>query len=100
MDYKVGDVINGHVLGADNQWHPVPVGAGTMPRRPLTYGQRYALRWRWSALAAAAVAVLLVVLHPGAEDLTSAIVRALGASVVNGSILNLVVAAFPERTHR
>jgi len=24
MSYKPGDIVNGHVLGADNAWHPVP----------------------------------------------------------------------------
>lgn len=24
MEYKVGDTVNGHILGADNAWHPVP----------------------------------------------------------------------------
>lgn len=24
MEYKVGDVVNGHILGADNAWHPAP----------------------------------------------------------------------------
>lgn len=24
MEYKPGDIVNGHILGTDNQWHPVP----------------------------------------------------------------------------
>lgn len=35
MEYKPGDVVNGHVLGTDNQWHPVqsdaPAGPPTGP---------------------------------------------------------------------
>lgn len=33
MDYKVGDVANGHILGSDGVWHPIQQGA---PRDPET----------------------------------------------------------------
>lgn len=29
MSYNVGDIVNGHVLGSDNQWHPVTGGTAT-----------------------------------------------------------------------
>jgi len=36
MTYKVGDEVNGHVLGADNAWHPVPPPETMSPTTPPT----------------------------------------------------------------
>ncbi len=27
LSYQPGDIVNGHVLGTDNQWHPLPADA-------------------------------------------------------------------------
>lgn len=37
MSYQPGDIVNGHVLGADNQWHPLPADATQrIPTTPPT----------------------------------------------------------------
>ena len=30
-EYRPGDVANGHVLGSDNQWHPLAASTSTIP---------------------------------------------------------------------
>src|SRR4051812_6241369 len=56
VEYKPGDVVNGHILGNDNQWHPVaepsaasPVGLpepeGPSSRHQDGYWARYRRRW-------------------------------------------------------
>lgn len=42
VEYKPGDVVNGHVLGDDNAWHPVqpPTCLVVDARRAPGYGHR------------------------------------------------------------
>ena len=58
--YRPGDVVNGHILGTDNQWHPVapPVLGSSAQQVPgRGYWSRYRSRW-WK------VALVWAVLTP------------------------------------
>lgn len=111
MDYKPGDVANGHVLGSDGQWHPVGASTPSAVTRldPNLYGTRYLRRWKWTIGTITAVLMLPVLasmfLMPDSESAIAGglvvgplwLLGSLCSAVFFGSLVNLVVAAFPSR---
>lgn len=106
MDYQPGDVANGHVLGADGAWHPVAVGQPVTRLDPNQYGARYLRRWKWTVLTLVVMFMLPVVLTMFVADAETAITGglivgplwlfgSLCGAVFVGSLVNLIVAAFP-----
>ena len=98
--YKPGDEVNGYVLGADNIWHPLtPARATPQPMRG--YWKRYGGRWRKTYLVLAVFAVLTTLSSSKAEGLVL-LLDILGAATISAavmaSLINLIVAAFPDRT--
>ena len=97
--YRPGDVANGHVLQKDGRWAPFqghpPVSDG--------YRKRYARRWPRTGLVMAVITALATLAQPGATDLPPValiidLALALTAGgLLNGSVVNLVVAMFPSR---
>ncbi len=67
--YKIGDVVNGHQLRADNQWHPVP------PPQSMSRGAKIAI----GAGSVAGIAALALITAVGA-----ATPSAEGAAVTEG----------------
>lgn len=65
MEYKPDDIVNGHVLGTDNVWHPVAVVQPQTP--PLGYWGRYSKRWRKTYLVFAVLAPLSWMTTPAAS---------------------------------
>ena len=109
MDYRPGDVANGHILGQDGQWHLVADRSEAedfVPQRTSaggakggdTYGARYKRRWRWSALVLAGLGAISV-LARGGTVVDLVLVSVLDASVF-GSLVNLLVALWPTRPTR
>jgi len=93
MEYKAGDVINGHVLGTDNAWHPAAVALP--PMLPLTYWGRYRKRWRKTYVVVAIVGPLSLLGTPGAASRYSLLDLLLTATVEAAFVavfVNLLVA--------
>lgn len=65
MSYHVGDIVNGHVLGSDNEWHPVSGGTATATLEPLAAppGARKSKPFyrRWWFLGAAGTALIVII---------------------------------------
>lgn len=107
MDYKPGDVANGHVLGSDNVWHPLSDSHASQEPSRETYLQRYRRRWKKTALVLACLTALSTysrALAPdsggsygGAALVIDLVIAVIVGAVINGSLVNLVVAAFPSR---
>ena len=97
--YKLGDEVNGHVLGADNVWHALPPNATLRPIRG--YWKRYRGRWRKTYLVLAVFGVLTTLSSSKAGGLVL-FLDILGAATISAAIIaspiNLLVAAFPDRT--
>ena len=97
MKYKPGDIANGHVLGADNAWHPAGVVAPQEP--PLRYWARYRKRWRITYLVFAVLGPLSMLGTQGAAGrvgLLDLLVAATVTASFVASVVNLLVAAFPR----
>ena len=97
--YKPGDEVNGHVLGADNVWRPLtPAQATSRPARG--YWKRYSGRWRKTYLILAVFGALTTLGSSKATGLVL-LLDILGAATFSAaiiaSLINLVVAAFPDR---
>lgn len=65
MSHNVGDIVNGHVLGSDNQWHPVASDATTTmlePPQPQAEAAKtkpfYRRWWFIGATGVAAIAII------------------------------------------
>lgn len=84
MDYKPGDVDNGHVLGSDNQWHPVAKSPTTHPPLADTYGRRFRRRWR--------VCVVVMAVLSGASWASQTFQKGYGGSAP-AFVIDLVVGA-------
>lgn len=102
MEYRPGDIVNGHVLGSDNIWHQVestaaksPSPATLKPGAGTSYGDRYRSRWKYTAGIIAAIS-MLTILQPNYTFVDMLVSVALNA-LIGGSLINLVVAAFPSR---
>lgn len=98
MEYKQGDIVNGHVLGTDNAWHPV---AAVKPQTPrLRYWDRYSKRWRKTYLVFAVIGPLSYMTTPAASRdgllvvlLNLFLAATLEAAIV-AAFVNLLVAFF------
>lgn len=98
MEYKPGDIANGHVLGSDLVWHRV---SHTASNRQLkrSYWERYRGRWAVTGAVLAALTIFAVVVNPylnPGEYPDAGLVDIAMAGVIgwlfNGSIANLLVA--------
>jgi len=111
QQYKVGDVVNGHILGADQQWHPLqqavaPGAYGTTPAPAPRerYFQRFRRRWRKCFLVMAIICGLAG-LATGVESdagnvialVFDALIGAGFGGLIYGTLVCLVAAAFPQR---
>ena len=96
--YKPGDKVNGHVLGADNVWHPLnPTQA---PQHVRGYWKRYSGRWRKTYPVLAVFGVLTTLSSSKATGLPlllDILAAATFSAAIIASLINLVVAAFPDR---
>jgi len=84
--------VNGHVLGADNVWHPLtPAQATSRPARG--YWKRYSGRWRKTYLILAVFGVLITLGSSKATGLVL-VLDILGAATftaaIIASLINLV----------
>lgn len=101
MDHQIGAVVNGHVLGVDRAWHPMTYAHVPSTRTSNSYGDRYRARWTWTALVCALLTVLAnmtqLAAHSASAGLFDAVLYAAAGALINGSLINIVVAAFPAR---
>lgn len=58
--YRIGDVVNGHQLRADNQWHPIAAAAQRRPSRHLAGNRAVALGGAFASLVAFGVLIGLI----------------------------------------
>jgi hypothetical protein len=113
--HRPGDVVNGHILGVDNRWHPVqsptepyqgPMSLGTA--RPsgvkATYGEKFKRRWRvcWLVMLAvtgAATFANLVQTHSFGGPAVAWVIDLVSGTAIGGTInaliLCLIVSVFP-----
>lgn len=97
MEYQPGDIVNGHVLGTDNVWHPV--AAVPLPPAPLSYWGRYRRRWRKTYLVLAVLGPLSLLGTPGGPDrygLLDLLVAATVVAAIVAAFVNLLVAIPPS----
>lgn len=99
MDYSPGDAANEHVPRAENVGRPAVAtasdpSAGTALMWPSYWG-RYRARWKYTALACGLLGGLYAPV-PGAL-LFDIAVGTIGNALLLGSIVNLIVAAFPAK---
>lgn len=101
MEYKPGDVANGHMLGADGVWHPV----GAQPQQqymkldPNNYWAKYLRRWIWTVLAVSGVLFVGAMFDGGFMNGGASaigVVSFLCFGIPAGSVLNFLVAVFPS----
>lgn len=108
---RPGDIVNGHVLGADARWYPTTTQSSSVVEpsastRKSTYGEKWRRRWTKCLVIAVTVAVLAVLVtdasHPenatglgiGIDVLISAVV----IGPIYGLLLCAIASAFPGRS--
>ena len=98
--YRPGDVANGHILGSDDQWHPVAAPAldKSAQRAPAGrgYWSRYRSRWPKVGLAWAVLTPIFTYLDARAEgppmSLWEVPVAAIFGVIVWGTLFTFLVA--------
>lgn len=108
MGYQPGDVVNGHVLGADGVWHPIGAhqGGGLTAQTPISggYWKRYARRWIKTGVVMGiltAIAVVVTIVEDGGSPgLVDVVLAGVVGLLFWGTLVNFVVAIFPSRARR
>ena len=93
--FKPGDRANGHVLGHDGVWRPLPV---LPPESGPGYWRRFGNRFPWCVLIVGVLAFVgFMASRSGTDSIAYLLGKAIGSGLIYGAVLGLLVAIIPGR---